>query len=156
MGCGVSRPETDEGGEEGGDLKIITRKGSIGKDSETADSFVSDKDLLEISSTHSKNSKTNGEQTSKEDETECKGEEEKGDELKVSPSSPSFRIYCVFPRDPNDDNDDLQRNKHISDENKEQKGKRQAAVGTKIRRRFNNVKKLLIPPNVPSSTANRG
>lgn len=99
MGCGVSRPETDEGG---GDFKMITRRGYIGKDSEIADSYISDKELLETS-THSKKSKTGGEKTSKEEEDECKDEEEKGDELKISPESPSFRIYCVFPRDPNDD-----------------------------------------------------
>ncbi|AEE77244.1 unnamed protein product [Arabidopsis thaliana] len=152
MGCGVSRPETDEGRQEG------SRLGSIGKDSETADSFISDKEILEIS-TDSKSSKTNGENTtsSKEEENEWKDDgQEKGDELKHSPESPSFRIYCVFPRNPNDDIvDDLQRNKNISDENKEQKVKRQEAVGLKIRRRFNNVKKLLSPPTVPSSTANR-
>ncbi|CAL9248516.1 unnamed protein product [Arabidopsis halleri] len=145
MGCGVSRPETDEGQEEG------YRRGSIGKDSETTYSFISDKELLEIS-THSKDSKTSGEKTSKEEENEWKEDEEKkGDELKISPESPSFRIY-VFPKDRNDDNlvDDLQRNKNISEENKVQKGKRQEAVGMKIRRRFNNVKKLLSPPTVPS------
>ncbi|EFH53263.1 hypothetical protein ARALYDRAFT_484478 [Arabidopsis lyrata subsp. lyrata] len=152
MGCGVSRPETDEEGQEEG-----YRQKSIGKDSETADSFISNKELLEIS-THSKDSKTSGEKTSKEEENEWKeDEEQKGDELKISPESPSFRIYCVFPRDPNDDLvDDLQRSKNILEENKEQKGKRQEAVGMKIRRRFNNVKKLLSPPTVPSSTANRG
>lgn len=37
--------------------------------------------------------------------------------------------------------------------NKEPKGKRQEAVGMRIRRRFNNVKKLLIPPTTPSSSA---
>ncbi|KAL1210096.1 hypothetical protein V5N11_010671 [Cardamine amara subsp. amara] len=142
MGCGISRPETDEGG----DLKIVNRPGSIGKGSETTDSLISDKELLESK---------NGEKTSKEEEDECKDEEEKGDELKISPASPSFRIYCVFSRDPNDSlADDMQPNKYISDENK--KGKRQEAVGMKIRKRFYNVKKLLIPPNVPSSATNRG
>ncbi|CAD5324250.1 unnamed protein product [Arabidopsis thaliana] len=100
MGCGVSRPETDEGRQEG------SRLGSIGKDSETADSFISDKEILEIS-TDSKSSKTNGENTtsSKEEENEWKDDgQEKGDELKHSPESPIV--------------DDLQRNKNISDENK--------------------------------------
>ncbi|KFK33612.1 hypothetical protein AALP_AA5G036600 [Arabis alpina] len=140
MGCGVSRPETDEGE---GDC----RGGSIGKESGISDSYISE------TSTQSKISKTGGENTSKEEEDECKDEEEKGDELKVS--SPSFRIYCVFPRDPNDNNvvDDLPRNNHTSDENKEPKGRRQEAVGTRIRRRFNNVKKLLLPPTIPSSSA---
>ncbi|CAA7046509.1 unnamed protein product [Microthlaspi erraticum] len=145
MGCGVSKPETDEGGggEEGGYFKIMTPR-SIGKDSENADSLVSDQDM----STHSKKSKTGGESSSKEEENVCKDE----DERKIAPASPSFRIYCVFPRDPNDDNlvDDPQR---ISDESKEQRGKRQEAVRMKIRRRFNNVKKLLIPSAQPSSTA---
>ncbi|EOA25544.1 hypothetical protein CARUB_v10018889mg [Capsella rubella] len=162
MGCGVSRPETDEGGgEEAEDLKIMTPRRSIGKDSETADRFISnDKELLDDISTHSKNSKTNGENTIKEEENECKDEEEKGNELQNSPEPPSFRIYCVFPRDSNDDDkdvvDDLQQNKYISDENKKGKKRSQAAVGNKIRRRFNDVKKLLIPPNVPSSTSTRG
>ncbi|CAN8253735.1 unnamed protein product [Cochlearia groenlandica] len=153
MGCGISRPETDdEGG--GEDLKINRRK-STSKDSENADSSVSDKESLEMS-IHSKKSKTGSENTIKEEEekNECKNEQERGDEIKISPGSPSFRIYCVFPRDPNDDNvvDDSQRNKYIADQNKEHKGRKQEAVGVKIRRRFNNVKKLLIPPNGPSST----
>lgn len=101
MGCGISRPETDEGGEERGDLRFINRPGSIGKDSQTTDSLISDKEHLEVS-THSKKSKTDGEKTSKEEEDECKDEKEKGDEREISPASPSFRIYCVFPRDPND------------------------------------------------------
>ncbi|KAG2316289.1 hypothetical protein Bca52824_019411 [Brassica carinata] len=83
MGCVVSRPETNEGG----DYKLITRPGSIGKDSEISESIILDQEL----STHSKRSKTGGEKTCKEEE----------DEPKLSPS-PSFRIYCVFPRDPND------------------------------------------------------
>lgn len=99
MGCGVSKPETDEGGgEEGGYFKIMTPR-SIGKDSENADSLILDQEM----STHSKKSKTGGESSSKEEENQCKDEEEKGDERKISPASPSFRIYCVFPRDPNDD-----------------------------------------------------
>ncbi|VVB14244.1 unnamed protein product [Arabis nemorensis] len=49
--------------------------------------------------------------------------------------------------------DDLPQNSHTFDENKESKGRRQEAVGTRIRRRFNNVKKLLIPPSIPSSSA---
>ncbi|KAL0717857.1 hypothetical protein Bca4012_067179 [Brassica carinata] len=112
MGCVVSRPETNEGG----DYKLITRPGSIGKDSEISESIILDQEL----STHSKRSKTGGEKTCKEEEDERENaQEEKGDEQKLSPS-PSFRIYCVFPRDPNDNNvvDDLPRNKNISEENK--------------------------------------
>lgn len=94
MGCVVSRPETNEGG----DYKLITRRGSIGKDSEISESIILDPEL----STHSKRSKTGGEKACKEEEDERQNaQEEKGDEQKLSPS-PSFRIYCVFPRDPND------------------------------------------------------
>ncbi|CAH2045290.1 unnamed protein product [Thlaspi arvense] len=146
MGCGVSRPETDGG--EGGDLKIISRRGgSTGKNSETAESIILDQEM----STHSKISKTCGEKTSREEEYECKDEEEKGDGRTISLEAPSFRIYCVYPRDPNDDCnlvDDPQRNKCISVENK--RGRRQEAVSLKIKRRFNNVRKFLNHP--PSAT----
>ncbi|CAF1715564.1 unnamed protein product [Brassica oleracea var. botrytis] len=120
MGCVVSRPETNEGG----DYKLITRRGSIGKDSEISESITLDHEL----STHSKRSKTGGEKACKEEEdVRENAQEEKGDEHKLSPS-PSFRIYCVFPRDPNDDNvvDDLPRNKNISEVNKVESTKQKA------------------------------
>ncbi|KAL0642578.1 hypothetical protein Bca4012_040868 [Brassica carinata] len=97
MGCVVSRPETNEGG----DYKLITRRGSIGKDSEISESITLDHEL----STHSKRSKTGGEKACKEEEdVRENAQEEKGDEHKLSPSPNVV--------------DDLPRNKNISEVNK--------------------------------------
>ncbi|XP_010554122.1 PREDICTED: uncharacterized protein LOC104823989 [Tarenaya hassleriana] len=149
MGCGASRPETEEGGNNGREgeiFKMITRGRSI-HGSVVADSFTLDKQFLE----------NPGERNRDGYETEETKKEENGggsyamdmpeNSILLCPGSPSFRIYCAGDDVDDDDDDDgflgpvcyLRRNKCQSNDNKK-------ARIARIGKGFKNVRKLLTHP----------
>ncbi|XP_010556307.1 PREDICTED: uncharacterized protein LOC104825644 [Tarenaya hassleriana] len=164
MGCGVSRPETEE---EGGEFKMVITHRSI-HSRVVADSFTLNRQFLGGDPSPEKESKPNGSdrtENAKKDGAEMESDRGSSgtdvgkddcvpeNSILLCPRSPSFRIYCDILLDHDDhvDKSDDSCDRPVSQKPlnkcqsnvKKEKVRRRETRRTRIGRRIKNVRKLL-------------